>query len=252
MMSNGSFSRPNSRRKPFELRQHARDRIHVVNDADPTITVTRRTPQRGRRGAAHVYRNALFGYRRHDQRVEIEVLAVEFLHPALHQQTDDLDGLVLAGTAGLHVHTEPLELLRHPCKPHTQGHAVVGDRGDRAQALGFQQRLTDGQPEHGGEKADAPGHDGHCRYRDPGIQHRHIEGPEARAVRRVRIGNRNRLGKERGVRHLDAVPAAVIGRARYIEVLVGVDHEQVKSESHDMSSSSPMQASGQTQRRGAR
>ena len=113
---------------------------------------------------------------------------MELHHAPSQKQADDLNGLVLAGAAGLHVLVEPLELLGHPGESYAQGDAVVRHRRNRAETLGLEQRLADRQPEiRNACSVSVPGNGGgelavlliECRNNKPGVRDelvKHLHG----------------------------------------------------------------------------
>ena len=157
---------------------------------------------------------------------------MELHHATAQQEADDLNGFILARASGAFVLAQPLELLGHPGQADSQGDAVIGNRGYRAQAFGLQQRLAHRQSEYRGKETDIFGYRCHGRNSHPGVQHRCIEGPEAGAIRCIGVGSRDHLWKKWGVGDLDAVPAAGIGRAGDVLQLGRVYHKGMKPESH--------------------
>ena len=126
------------------------------------------------------------GRRRDHEPVEVVVLAV-VLDPlraaAAAHEPQDLDHLVGALAARLHVGVRPRELLGDPAEPDAETDAVVREHRHRRELLRDEQRVADRELDDVGEEADALGHRGHRRDRDERVDERGLAGPEARRRR---------------------------------------------------------------------
>ena len=184
---------------------------------------------------ADVERYRLGRGRAHLQFVEIVEITVEFDHPAVQNELDDLDHLVDALAPARVRHPAPLEFLWCPADSHTEAEPVVGQVGHRADLACQQQRVAGAQFHHVGVEKQLRGHRAHRADGDQWIDPRRVLVPHPRPVGGVRVIGGGLLHVEQRVWQRDRVESHLFGGLCDVDQLIDRPHRDAAGVLHGLS-----------------